>query len=1002
MKYLVSLSFRDEFGEPIILSSFRDLLVAYYYRVGNDAWTRSTDWGVDKELNVLWVRLENQDFNGEFCVNISCGANDTQEQVLTSGVQQVTWNGLPNGTVYTLTLMPIIEHSDAVSGFAPFINENGFWMIYSPDAGQFINTNVRAQAVDAGAEGVTSTEFRTFVQQTTNNFTNITNTIQTFEERIQDLEDRRITVTLSKNGEPLSVTENDEHVIDLGDFAGGSAEDLLMLEEKEKIGGELYPRGTTVTTDGAVKSTDPHYFYDVDVNWSENDGWCQVLTLSKPLTIWAESVFGSNVQHGVLFIKKVGTAYRATATDEGLADLFRVYERDGFYYLCVKATALTAPTIYSYSFETDSRCSFYPGTAIDRTQQFDPSKLHTVSHFLTDAEYADYVNISEEQYSTADTSITKYNVLVSELDFEFEHPLDGQALTLTFNALTTTSITVTDTVFTTTSNDVERGQTATLFIDENGDCVWQYSEHTATGQLVKSVSVNGGQPNFPDAAGNVDLLVQSTGEGSKWSNARVRYIGISKHYWSFKFSSDAVFYVRRIKNSTVKNSVVLYTATPEGLNVGYTQYETEVCIFQSTTDKAKAYYYYNGGSTTSPDNQTAIFTVLNGTLTFTDRYGETWSVTSSTDNVVINMNNEIDAFNAEPTKQILSGLNYAVADSSSNQNFYTNSHTAMWLHLSASKTITVSDPAIRTLTYYRTLKIHNQLTDNEIQVEIRNAQGSVLGKAIVPPSGYRIVLLSWFGNTASYSSDVLGWCVQGADGGSGSGSGGSTGSVVAYNPENQILTIDGWGYSLGNFVLTTTLSDNGDGTYVGYVFEGRQRVPFTGLLPLIQQGRVVLTTGSGRLFTAVEASASQIKMVQLEPDTTSDSLFWLSITPDENGDAAVVGREHALGGGGSQQTLDMVTVGSNSGIWSGLAQSQRRSINYTLSGQPQKNVQTSDYVISLKQEGLDGDILPHIDQYLEPLKFYTPSISVMARYLDNHVADDADITAMINEIFDNE
>lgn len=746
---------------------------------------------------MLWIRVESVDYQAQFVCNLSLGY---AEDILTTGIQDVSWSGLPNGQTYTLTVIPAFSPDQAVEGYSPRIEleDDGkfYWYCYSSTLGEFVNTGVLAQgSYSSDALGVSQAEFNSYQSEIAADLTTINNTFNTYNTRITNLEDKRLTITGTKDGDSFSVTEDENSEIDLGEIGGGSGssstDNLIMLENEQTIDGTLYPRGTTlaVSPDGdiEVKGTDSLYHYNIDCNWSATSGYVKVASLVDSTILTLHSRIYNSPADGTIYIQKQGYGYKAVSTDEQLATRVKLYKSGYNWYLCLATSPSTDPYLYHYNITSTSYLGMYQGAEITSDPEYSATYLYSIPHFITDSEFMDYVTIMASSYSADDLSITKYNVTTDTIAFNITETL-SQPITLTFNALHDTIITVSDGTTTSESPVVGVGHIATFFYTSSTEYTWTISESTTGGSYVKSVSVNDGESVFPDAVtGNVNLTIQSTG-GFNYYNAKVRYVGIQSHAWSFTASNDAIFTCRRAQPSTSCNTPVTYYATSQGFYQIGTNYRSEVNIYQDATDKYKAWYQYGGGSTTSPDNQGVIFTVICGSLSFTDKNGTLHAISQSTDNDVIDMNNDINSFNSS-SKCLLSGLSYTTDNGSTNQTFDVNSYSLLTLPNSRNKVVTITNPLLEQLNYYRLIQIKNSSESDTITVKLVSVDGFDFGTVDVLPGSYHNLKLAWFGMRDNTTTTLWGrgWFIDGIGSGSGSGSG----SEVSFDDSNQTLYIDG-------------------------------------------------------------------------------------------------------------------------------------------------------------------------------------------------------------------
>lgn len=525
-RYLCSLTFVDNFGKEIRLSSFDNVRVKYFY-FNDNVWTSDIDYNIDEFLNVLWVRLPLENYSNKFLVNIAVGV----EQVYTSGVQDVEWTKLPNPNAYTMTLVPVL--SDNAEGFAPRVID-GYWYEYSQLYGGLYNTGIKAGSTTISGE----TEVVDFAEKnntkpiTSNAVYNIktdlgdkifSNTrlitqnqyrLDRVSEEINRLNNKNYSVKLNDK----TVAADETGLIDLGNIGEENLtlDNNIMTENFLEVNNTIIPPGSTYFDygDGTYKITSLssfNSFLDVKLN---QDKWIRVAKINSEAKTRVKYSVHNSTYSGDIFIEKNGYNFSAKTTSVYLSSAFKIYQVGLEAWLICKGNSHVNCSVF---IEYDGGL-YSSGIAIEN---YDENKAKDIPYFLTSLEEKqDFINIDTPIYETtsSDIVITNYNVSCST-KFKFTDDLD-YPITLRFNIIADDiKIVVEDTkneetgeyYFSTESENLKSGDIATLFFTSNqeGGYFWGYSrnpEFEVVENKTQVINEDSTSTQYPSAKAVYDAL----------------------------------------------------------------------------------------------------------------------------------------------------------------------------------------------------------------------------------------------------------------------------------------------------------------------------------------------------------------------------------------------------------------------------------------------------------------------------------------------------------------
>lgn len=525
---MCSLKFKDNNDNPIILRRFKNFNIKYYYWK-NNVWTASTDFNVDYDLNIVWVRVPESSYNNDFCLNISVGA----EQVHTTGVRKVQWTNLPNSIVYELNAAPVL--TDNAQGFAPrAIKVDGafYWFEYSQDFGGLYNTGIRCDATVSETEGkieivdfdesgnmnaITSNAVNRVKNDLIGNINSNTQSINNLNSKtdviisdVEVLKAKNYTVKLNDK----TVSADSSGLIDLGEIKGDlSLDNVSITKSDDIINDKIVPKGSTIYTDEnnnitLLGTSSPNDFYNIPLQTSD---WYYICNVSQTCSINVEIIIYNNIYKGVVYVEKTGYTYKATTTSNFISSVLFMYNSGMNGYLIMRGNTGVRTEI---SF--DSSSPIYPMGSI--ISSIDERKISKINNFLT-SETSDYITITESPYniSLEDFSISNYLVDVDNLEFIFNGRLDIPVSLRFSTTKNNTKITVRDTdsdeaegyTFSSTSDELPAEIVANFVFSDKDNFNWDYSRkdvYEVVSNKVQTVNENSTEQDYPSAKAVYDAI----------------------------------------------------------------------------------------------------------------------------------------------------------------------------------------------------------------------------------------------------------------------------------------------------------------------------------------------------------------------------------------------------------------------------------------------------------------------------------------------------------------
>lgn len=486
--------------------------VQYRFSGSEDSFTRTQDFNIDEQQNILWARLPVGEL--EVVINLSVEPLRT----ITSGLQTLTFPELSSSYEVVMTPAPVDSHQ----GFSPRIID-GYWYAYDDTLQTFYNTGVQAKGtvieegtvVDFAQNGnmnaITSNAVNVINNNIRNELNVINQSVTNINNKVEAVSAKSYSVKM--NGEEHKA--DDAGVIDLGhvDVRGNTR----TLTTQEEVNGTLLPKGTLLDENENVLATDGYYYYKYRTAIDVDERYVMTVAMNKSCRLDVRYSVYNNVRFGTIFVSKNGYDYEFSCSNSGLAQVVKFY----------RFNSIADPVLI---FPAGNQ--FVNGTvAIQSTEELikrsgaitpNSEQLYDVYPFLTSYK-KDRITVDSTPFDVNNLLITDFVVNIESAEVNFTDLLN-EPVTLTFsnNTTTTTTVTVEDGEFETTSSELAPGEVAILVFSNKNNFIWNTEEHVQTevtsvngmtGDVVidtYTLEVEGGVKTVdgqsPDTNGNVALL----------------------------------------------------------------------------------------------------------------------------------------------------------------------------------------------------------------------------------------------------------------------------------------------------------------------------------------------------------------------------------------------------------------------------------------------------------------------------------------------------------------